>query len=321
MKRGRWADHPETLRKHSRLGVIRAATLESLGMKKSTIYRRCLPGGLWRRLLPGIILMENSPPSDDQRATAPILFSGPRAVITGTHACLRHGLQRSELPNDNGIHMLVPHEHKLLSSEYVTVERTIRLPRAVNLKGFPLAPLVRATLDSARRIRTEDPAVKLLIEAVQVGGCSPKELMVELNLGGQRGTATPRRILGGITEVRSVAEFHGRRLSKQLTVRPSHWNAKLYDLQGRYVAQPDAWWDEVGLAWEIDSLAFHYKAVGYARTLQRNNRYAAAGIAVVQTLPSDLLKNPEGVIAELEAAYRAAVLRTRPPVQITPEAA
>jgi hypothetical protein len=321
MKRGRWADHPETLREHSRLGVIRAATLESLGMKKSTIYRRCLPDGPWRRLLPGIIMMENSSPSDDQRATAAMLFSGPRAVITGTHACLRHGLQRSELPNDNSIHMLVPHEHKLLSSEYVTIERTIRLPRAVTLRGFPLAPLVRATLDSARRVRTEDPAVKLLIEAVQLGGCSPKELMVELNLGGQRGTAMPRRILGGITEIRSIAEFHGRRIGKQLTVGPSHWNAKLYDRQGQYVAQPDAWWDEVALAWEIDSLAFHYKAAGYARTLQRNNRYAAAGIAVVQTLPSDLLKNPAGVVAELEAAYRAAAIRTRPPVRIAPEAA
>jgi hypothetical protein len=230
-------------------------------------------------------------------------------------------LQRSELPNDNGIHMLVPHEHKLLSSEYVTIERTIRLPRAVNLRGFPLAPLVRATLDSVRRIRAEDPAVKLLIEAVQLGGCSPKELMVELNSGGQRGTALPRRILGGIAELRSVAEFHGRRLGKELSVRPSHWNAKLYDREGRYVAQPDAWWDEVGLAWEIDSLAFHYKAAGYARTLARNNRYAAAGIAVVQTLPSDLVKNPEGVLAELEAAYRAALLRGRPPVRITPEAA
>ncbi|MCR3747851.1 hypothetical protein LX88_001789 [Lentzea californiensis] len=79
---------------------------------------------------------------------------------------------------------------------------------------------------------------------------------------------------------------------------------------------PDTWCDEVGLAWEIDSNEFHYSKDAYARTLERNCRYAAAGISVVQTLPSRLRKKPDAVVAELRAAYTAAQARPRPAVNI-----
>ncbi|TNC20305.1 hypothetical protein FG385_31085 [Amycolatopsis alkalitolerans] len=286
-------------------------------MNSKAIWRRCLPGGPWQRLLPGVILLENGKPTHDQRIAAALIYGGPSAIVTGPHACLRHGLRRSEIPSLDCVHLLIPHDHKRLSSEFLVVERTRMLPRPVVRDGVPLAPLVRATTDAARRLRVADAVTKLLIEAIQRGRCTPQVLLAELDAGTKRGTALPRRILNEVECLRSIAEAHSRVLSEGLDVPPTHWNVNVFNETGRYVGCPDAWWDDVALAWEIDSTEFHYFHDGYARTLDRNTRYAGAGIAVVQTLPSRLERDPEGVLAEVKAAYRAAAARPRPSVHIS----
>ncbi|MBB4904953.1 hypothetical protein [Actinophytocola algeriensis] len=81
---------------------------------------------------------------------------------------------------------------------------------------------------------------------------------------------------------------------------------------GTYIGVPDAWFAEVGLAWEIDSYEFHFQRDDYADTISRNARYAAAGIVVLQTLPSRLRTEPANVARELTAAYEAAKSRAVP---------
>jgi hypothetical protein len=39
--------------------------LESVGVPRRSISRRCRPGGPWQRLLPGIVLLGNSEPTDE----------------------------------------------------------------------------------------------------------------------------------------------------------------------------------------------------------------------------------------------------------------
>ncbi len=283
-------------------------------MPSKTIYQRCLPGGPWRRLLPGVILMSRAEPTLDQRVAAALLFSGPQALITAVEACRRHGLRSGALPAYAGMHVLVPHEHKLQSSEFLTVERTIYLPEEVKKDGVPLAPLVRATTDAVRRMRATEPVAALLIEAIQRGRCSPKALVRELNTGSRRGTAIPRRILAEVQELRSVAEVRALDLSKNMRTPPTHWNTNIYGPDGEYIGCPDAWWDDIALAWEIDSLDFHFYRAEYARTQERNARYAIAGVTVVPTLPTELRDNPEAVLRKLEAAYLTAAARPRPQV-------
>ena len=94
------------------------------------------------------------------------------------------------------------------------------------------------------------------------------------------------------------------------------WNVSMSTAQGEHIAIPDAWFD-VGLAWEIDSFEYHFKREGYAATVSRNAKYAAAGVMVLQTLPSRLRGEPDSVAAELVAAYQAAEARPRPPVQVS----
>jgi hypothetical protein len=79
----------------------------------------------------------------------------------------------------------------------------------------------------------------------------------------------------------------------------------------------DAWLDDVGLAIEVDSIAHHTSPSDFARTLQRNARYAAAGVPVLGVLPSDLVLRPSGVLHDVLAARAAAGERSRAPVTMS----
>lgn len=315
-KRGRWAQHPELLQERSRDGVVRASDLESLEMNSRTIYTRCLPGGPWQRLLPGIILLHNTEPTKDQLVTAALLYGGAETLLTGGEACVRHGLRPSAIPADSGLHLLIPHERKVRSTGFVTMERTVRLPSPHVRREVPLAPLARATTDTVRRLKDTEPVEMLLIEAIQNGGCHPRSLLWELNHGTKRGTAIPRRVLTEWMDIRSMAESRAKMLSQRLSPPPSQWNVAIYNAEGRYIGRPDAFWEDVGLVWEIDSFEFHFRKSDYARTLERNARYVTAGLVVVQTLPSRLQNDPDGVLAELRAAREVAATRPRPDIRL-----
>jgi hypothetical protein len=299
----------------ARAEVVRTSTLESLGLNRRTIYRRCLPGGPWRRLLPGIILLANTSPTEKQRIEAALLRGGRPTAITGLWAARLYGLRR--LPQSDLIHILVPDKREITSTGFVLVERTTRFPDNVIRGGVPLAPVDRAVLDGARRLAKVDEVRALLAEAVQRGYCDPATLSSELETGSQRGSALPRRILKEISGgTRSAAEGAAWQLWQRAELPQSLWNVEILTRDGQKIARPDAWCDEVALAWEIDSKEFHFTPEGYAATLERNNRYAAAGVVLVQTLPSLLRDDPARVVAQLKAAYQVASQRPRPAIAL-----
>ncbi|GLY52408.1 hypothetical protein Lesp01_60640 [Lentzea sp. NBRC 102530] len=123
-------------------------------------------------------------------------------------------------------------------------------------------------------------------------------------------------MLKDLGRAESVAERDARRLSRRIRLTTPHWNTAIAGRDGLVIARPDAWYDDVGLAWEIDSRAFHLGPRDHERTLARNARYAAAGILVLQTLPTRLRDHPEAVARELRAAHAAAKARPRPPVHV-----
>ncbi|WP_086865691.1 hypothetical protein [Amycolatopsis lexingtonensis] len=316
MSRQTWARDAEALFAASKLGVITVAHLESLGVPQRTSYRRCLPGRPWQRLLPGVVLLRTGEPTRRQLLEGALLYCGEQALITGLESCRRQGLRRPARPGEP-VHLLLPAHLKTTSSGYVLVERTTRMPAAIPVDGLPLVPVVRSVLDECRRLTDRGAVRALLAEAVQQLKIDPVDLSTELENGSTRGSALPRSALREITRgARSAAEADALALPRRAGLPEPVWNFELRDERGRYVATPDAWWDDVALAWEIDSYEFHFEQPGYAATLARNNRYAAAGVSVVQTVPSKLRADPDAVIAELVAAYRAAAIRPRPPVRL-----
>lgn len=136
-----------------------------------------------------------------------------------------------------------------------------------------------------------------IAEVVQRGLCTPAELNVELAAGSGRGSALPREVLGEISDgVRSVAEADARKLVHRSGLPSPIWNARIHDRAGRFVAMPDAWFEDVGMAWEIDSREWHFSPADYERTLDRRAAMMAPGIVVVHHMPKKLSRQPEVVV-------------------------
>ncbi|NKE58116.1 hypothetical protein FXN61_15270 [Lentzea sp. PSKA42] len=235
--------------------------------------------------------------------------AGPGAVVSGAEACRRHGLPARGAE----IHVLVP--GSVRGSGSLIVERASPMPPPADVGGFPVVRAERAVVDACRQMRSVDEATALVAAAIQKGRCTPESLRAEARTN-RYGTKLVRAVLKELGRAESVAERDARRLSRRIRLTTPHWNVTIADSDGLIIGRPDAWYDDVGLAWEIDSKAFHYGPRDYERTLARNSRYAAAGILVVQTLPTRLRDNPDAVARELKKAHAAAAARPRPPVRI-----
>lgn len=313
MRRG-WPDR-EVLWNASRHGVITARALVALGVPESTVYHRCRDGGPWQRLAPGVVLMSTGTPTSDQRVVAALLHAGDGAQLTGLEACRRHGIRRG--PADEGpLHVLAPHTRQVRNTELTRIERTTRLPVAVMRGGIALAPPSRAVVDAARKTRSGRAIAELVADAVQRNLCTVDELGEELAACGRRGSATPRDVIRDVDAgVRSAAERDARKLWERSGLPEPWWNAAVYGSDGCLLGIADGWWDEVGLAWEINSFAWHLLPADYAREQEKRARFAAAGVPVLPTLPRRLRSESQKVIREMRAAHTAAGNSRRPPVR------
>jgi hypothetical protein len=310
--------HPDDLVAAAVGGVIRARELVELGLPESTVYRRCRDGGPWQRLAPGILLMATGHPTPDQLATAAVMHGGPDCMITGLHACHRYGVRRGPtLPR--ALHLLVPHSRQVRNTELMHVERTSRLPTPIVRDGFPLAPPARAVIDAARRLRSRREITELVSDAVQRRLCTVALLSIELAEGGRRGSSTPRKVLQDVSAgVLSAAEADARKLWQRSGLPEPWWNARVHDADGCLLGIADAWWDDVALAWEINSFEWHLSPEDYAREQEKRARFAAAGINVLPTLPRRLRTHRTEVLEELRKAYTSSGSRPRPDVRASP---
>jgi hypothetical protein len=293
--------------------VIRLRELLDFGVPSRTIARKCERLGPWSRVLPGVVMLGNGRPTWTQQLDAAVRFGPEPAYVTGLGAARLHGLVRGPTPSQ--VHLLIREKSQRLGTAFVTIERTTRLPDPMWVGGFPVAPLVRAVLDGCRRLTDLDDIRALLAEAVQRGRATPAELLAELNAGSPRGTARPRAVLLELADgVRSTAESWARDLAQDNGLPEVWWNPVVRRLNGTALPTPDAWFDDVAVAWEIDSYEFHLSPKDYAQTLARHNTMTAEGIVVVHTLPSRLRTEPREVLAEVRGALALARQRPRPPL-------
>ncbi len=293
------------------------------GIPERTVYQRCLEGGPWQRVLPGIVLLFTGDPTVDQLVRAALLLCGPDAMVTGLEACRRHGLRRGPVRRDTGrrreIHILVPERKQVRSVEFVHVERTRRLPAPVLREGVPLAPLVRACTDGARRIRSTAEVTELFADPVQRGLCTIAALRAELASGSRRGTAVPRRVLADVAlGVRSAAERSAKLLWLSTGLPEPWWNAEVCDAEGHRLGIADCWVNDVAMVWEIESSEWHLSPADHEYTLRRAARFTAAGAVYVASKPTMVLNDRAGVVATLRAIYEQARKRPRPALTARP---
>ncbi|MFL6123383.1 hypothetical protein [Actinophytocola sp.] len=289
--------------------------LHALGVSAHAISERCQPGGPWQRLEPNLILLTDEPPNRTQRIHAALKAAGTGAVLTGLDALKLHGMSGAQL--QSSIHILMPaHRRQPRLVDGVYFDRTQQLPEALLVNGFPVAPLPRATVDTVRRTKVSKHVEDLLAETIYKGKVTPATLRDELDRAGGRGLTLPRRKLAEIDDkVRSMARVWAKRLVQQAGLPMPEWQVPITSPNDTHIATADAWWDEVGLAWEVDSYAFDLSPVDATAALTRAARLTAHGVLVVHTSPTQLREEPSRVAALLRAAYERAKARPKPEVK------
>ena len=92
------------------------------------------------------------------------------------------------------------------------------------------------------------------------------------------------------------------------------FNPSLYDDTGTFIARPDAWWPELGIAVEVDSREWHLSPEDHANTLARGRRMAKYQVVVLRFTPRQIRTKPAEVIKDIKAALEGA--RGRPPLKL-----
>ncbi|RZT88396.1 hypothetical protein EV383_5335 [Pseudonocardia sediminis] len=297
--------------------VVTVSALMALGVPRSTIAHRCRAGGPWMWLMPSVVKLNNAPPTRADRRRAALLHAGDGALITGLDALDLLGMNRMPAPS-GPVHLLVPSTSRRTGHGTSLLERTDRLPPA-GAGRWPLAPPVRAVLDTCRRLHLRDQVRATLAEAVQTGRCGVPALAAELEAGSQRGSALPRQVLTEISAgARSAAEAAVVELLRTGRFPEPMRNAWLYRPDGTFLACVDVWFADVGLAWEIDSREFHLSPDDHERTLDRHNALVAAGVPVLRSLPSHVSTRRSEVLARLRDARAECARRPLPAVIASP---
>jgi hypothetical protein len=268
--------------------------------------------GPWQKLLPGVYLALNGAITPDHREMAALLRAGPRSVITGAAALRRHGIRS---PGSNFIEVLIPAEARCQSVAFVRIQRTSRMPLHMDKTGeIRFADTARAVADASRSLTTGRDVRAVVSEAIQKGRCSIGELSLELREGPRRGAGFLRAALEEVGDgIRSVVEGDLRVLLKRARVPMPIFNARLYD-GDTLIAIVDCWWPKSGVAGEVDSREYHYRADDWQRTMQRHDRLVARGVLLLHFTPQRIKTDPDGVIRDILSALDAG--QRRPPLPI-----
>jgi hypothetical protein len=270
-------------------------------------------------LLPGVYVAATGTPTIVQQQMAALLYAGQGSVITGPAALRYHRIRG---PSSELVDILIPASRKRHDSAFARVHRTSRMPDRVSRFG-PLryAPPARVVADTTRDLASLRDVRAVVADAIQRDHCKIQELHAELTAGPTFGSALFREALTDVAAgIRSAAEGDLKDLLKSSGLPMPLFNATLF-AGNTFVAKPDAWWPEFGLAIEVDSHEWHMSPQDHARTLERQSRMGKYGIVVLPFTPRQIRTQPAEVIATIREALGSA--RGRPPLSLrtVPEAA
>jgi hypothetical protein len=296
--------------------VARAQALAG-GLTHHALSHRLRVGGPWQALLPGVYLTVTGTPTLVQKEMAAILYGGPRTIITGA-AALRH--HRMPAPDGEVTDILIPAARQRRSVGYVSVHRTTRMPKLVigpPTRDYALP--ARAAADAARWLTDLREVRAVVAGAVQSKGCTISELAEELRTGGIRDSALLRLVLAEVADgVRSAPEAELRILTGKAGLPMPLFNPRLYLPDGTFIAQPDAWWPDAGVAIEVDSRRWHFQEADWEKTMDRHTNLGQYSIVTLHFTPSKLRTDPATVIKRMTNAYNSGITRPRLPIKAVP---
>jgi hypothetical protein len=295
-----------TLGKQSQ--VIRRDQAFACALTPGTLRHRLRPGGPWQVVLPGVYVAANGSLTSTQRNAAAFLLARQALAITGQAALAWHGIpcQASEV-----VDVLVPLTCRRASVGFVRLHRTGRRIETGFREGVVrFVTPARAVADAVRQASSNSDVRALVAASVQRGKVAIWQLEDELSAGAAPGSARLRGALAEVADgVRSIAEGDLRALIKRARLPDPLYNPRLY-VGSEFLACPDAWWPDAGVAVEVDSKAYHLSPASWEQTMARQSRMVAEGILVVAVSPQRVRTEGWKVAREI----RSALERSRGPL-------
>jgi len=313
---------------HRQQNVITASQLRARGVPTRLVSEHCRRGGPWQRLLPRVYLLQDGEPTPEQRMWAALLYAAQNgreeggregAVITGAAALALYGfVSMPRLPAVTGVEVLVPRQRRLKDAGEVRIRRTERELVARSVHGLACAPVARAVADAVSEwtdAAAFDSGVigpgllrALLREAVSRAdlGCTLRELVAEL---GESGVLLVPRVRAAVDELlaaerESVFGRIGELIDEWLLPVPLT-GPELRMRGGTYIAVPDLYWPEPGVAVEVDSELRCVSEGEAAWVRGGQHRMEYLGVRVVYVSGQRLAAEPDAVGSELREAFRA----------------
>ena len=297
-------------------GVITRSQARDCAMSNDALQHRIREGGAWQVMLPGVYLTNTGAPTMPQRLVAAHVYAGPGSAITGPAALALHGIRA---PQTRVVDVLIPHERRRRSLAFVRVHRTSRMPGVLLWVGeIGYVPPARAVADAVRGLRNVGEVRAVVADGVQRGQVHVSQLADELARGPVQDSARFRRVLEEVADgIRSPAEGDLRTLIGRERLPNPMYNPRLY-AGDCFIAKPDAWWPDAGVAVEIESRQWHLSPTDWERTLARDARMSAHGIIVLHFPPARLHAEPRLVGAEIRSALEAGRRRGRLDIRAVP---
>jgi hypothetical protein len=290
------------------LDVIARYQALAAGLSANALRHRLRPRGPWRKLLPGVYVAATGTPTTLQQEMAALLYAGNGSLITGPAALRCHHI--GKLVPDL-VDVLVPATRQRHDAGFVRLHRTTRMPGRIWQAGpVRYVPPPRAVADAVRGMDSLRDVRAIVADAVQRRRCQVGDLAAELAGGPNTGSALFRVALADVADgIRSTAEADLKDLLVKGRLPMPLFNPSLYAADGTFIARPDGWWPELGIAIEVDSQEWHLSPQDHADTLARGRRMARYQIVVLRFTPRQLRSDPATVIRDIAQALEGAVGR------------
>jgi hypothetical protein len=292
----------ELLRKlaERQFGIVTRRQALACSLTDAAIRYRIRPGGPWQVVLPGIYATSDGTLDARQRAAAGFLYAGRAIAVTGPCALAWHAIpvRQTEV-----VDVLVAHACQRNDAGFVRLHRTRVPPEVTYYEGvITYAYPGRAVADTVRQLSRVEDIRAVVAAGVQLGKVEIWHLERELKSGSVKGSARLRAALAEVADgVRSVAEGDLRTLIRTKGLPPPLFNPRLY-VGSEFLASPDAWWPEAGVAVEVDSRAYHLSPASWEKTLARQARMVAEGILVIALPPQRIRSEGWKVAREIRSA-------------------
>lgn len=279
-------------------GVFTISQAVDAGTSRKRL-RRLLDRGLWVVVVGSVLAPATAVVTPAVLARAAALAVGLGAVVSHLTAAHLHGLR---VPQDKAVHLIVGRDRRVRIENVRTHRVEIADSEVELVDGILRTTLSRTVLDCLLWL-PEESGREMLTDALRRRLITLDGVYAAVKGSAQRhGIGRAWAVLADVgRNAHSEGEVRMHRLLRDGSLAGWTANVPVYDAQGQ-IGVVDVLFDRAKLVLEIDGFAFHSGVVEFQRDRTRHNRLVAAGYRVLHFTWHDLTREPQRVLAEVNAA-------------------